>query len=118
MRGRKAALSGSASRRGGQRGDATSFGPLPFGVEALEAADVEEEVERPEVGGQVCHVPDDVGDALCFTAPGRLDRGRDVVNADRLPASAGQFRGELAAAAAEVEGTPERRGAVGLLPVQ
>ena len=34
------------------------------GVEALEAADVEEEVEASEVGGgQVCDVFDDVGDA-------------------------------------------------------
>jgi hypothetical protein len=47
------------------------------GVEALEAADVEEEVETSEVGGsQVGDVSDDVGDALrCLGCPG-LDRGR------------------------------------------
>jgi hypothetical protein len=47
------------------------------GLEALEAADVEEGVEASEVGGsQVGDVSDDIGDALRASAVPGLDRGR------------------------------------------
>src|SRR5580693_4811612 len=95
-----------------------SLGETLSGVQALEAADVEEEAERPQAGRrQPRHVANDVAEPGRVPALGRcrLDRGRHVVDAHRLPPSPRELGGVLAAAAAQVERTAQGAGALGLL---
>ena len=63
----------------GQGRDTVSLGVTLSGVQTLEAADVEEEIERPQVcRRQPRHVADDVAEPGCASALRlcRLDRGR------------------------------------------
>jgi hypothetical protein len=107
-------------------GLASAVTPFPWrqtlsGVQTLEAANVEEEVEHAQVcRRQPRHVADDVAEPVHTPALRcrRLDRGRHVVDAYGLPPSARELRGELAAAAAEIERTTEGGGALGLLAIQ
>ena len=58
------------------------LGETLFGIQTLEAADVKEEVERPQVGRwQPRHVADDVAEPIHapILPSGRLDRGRHIV---------------------------------------
>src|SRR5262249_40363430 len=113
----------SAAARGpgaGQRRHTFPLGQALFGVQTLETADVQEEDERPQAGRRPPrHVADDIAQ------PGhppalrrcRLDRGRHVVDAHGLPPPPRQLGGVLTAAAAQVQRTAERAGALGLLTI-
>src|SRR5262249_8173660 len=89
--------------------------------QTLEAADVEEEIERPQVRRrQPRHVADDVAEPGCAPALRlcRLDRGRHVVDAHGLPSPPRELGGVKTAAAAEVDRTAHRAGALGLFALQ
>ena len=105
--------------RVGQRGDAASGTYSLTGVEVLEAADVEEEIEGAEpVHGQVADIADHVGCAFDALTSRLIDGPGGIVDSDDLPAAPDQLRGVLPAAAAQIEDPAERLGPFGLLSVE
>jgi hypothetical protein len=92
----------------GQFGDPVADGAPLFGGEALQAADVEEEVECAQPGsGQGGHVADYEPCPRDVPAGGCFDGMGDEVNAHNLPAPTGQVGTVHAPAAAQVEGSAE-----------
>jgi len=103
----------------GKRTDTPTRGNTLLGAQVLEAAGVQEEVERAKVcASQVCHVAHHEGGAGAAHAVGRFDGARDVVDAHGLPPPPRELVGLLAAAAAEIDRPTERARPLTLLPVQ
>src|SRR2546430_1240125 len=86
---------------------------------ALEAADIEEEVEHAQVcRREVRHVAHHEGGAGDGPSVRRVDRARDVVDAHGLPTPPGEFGGVLATTAAQIEHPTQRARPLYFLPVQ
>src|SRR3954454_1891607 len=103
----------------GKRGDTTALSDTLLRAQALETADVKKEIEHAQAGrrkvGHVTHHESGAADALALR---RVDRVWNVVDANSLPAPAGEFMSLQATATAKIKGPTKRPGTLCLLPVQ